>query len=283
MRAAVCMVIAIASLGCAAEERDETVLIAGGTFLMGVAASSIPDLRSRYGVSFPGSFENETPEHPVTIASFRIDAYEVSNERFSEFLAARPEWNRDRLPPEMHNGQYLKHWQNGPFPEGQDRHPVVFVTWHAAQAFCRWTGGRLPTEAEWEYAARAGGDSEFPWGDEPPTPERANYGASGSRTTTPVGTYPPNSLGLYDMAGNVWEWLLDEWEPVYSGEPRSNPIGGGPVADDAMRSIRGRRSVRGASFAGGAVNLRTRWRDSHVVTNAVEFVGFRCAYPEEFN
>ena len=278
-RAGVGILIALASCGCAAEYRDETVLVGGGTFGMGVAASSIPDLRSRYGVGFPGSFENEIPEHPVTIGSFRMDPYEVTNERFSEFVAARPEWRSDRLPPEMHNGRYLKHWTNGTYPEGQGENPMVFVTWHAAQAFCRWAGGRLPTEAEWEYAARDGGDSEFPWGEELPTPERANYGASGLGTTTPVGTYPPNSIGLYDMAGNVWEWLLDEWEPMYSSGPRVDPITGGEIADDALRAIQGRRVLRGGSFAGGVVNLRTRWRDSHVVSNAVEFVGLRCVYP----
>jgi formylglycine-generating enzyme len=273
------LILLLASCGRTVEHRDATVLVGGGTFHMGVAASSISDLRSRYSVSFPGSFENEIPEHPVTISSFRMDPREVTNEQFSKFVAARPEWGFDRLPPELQNGQYLKHWKNGTYPEGQGGHPVVFVTWHAAQAFCRWAGGRLPTEAEWEYAARAGGDSEFPWGEELPTPEQANYRGSGLGTTMPVGTYPPNSLGLYDMAGNVWEWVLDEWQPTYSAEPRVDPIAGGDVADDKLRAIQGRRAIRGGSFAGASVNLRTRWRDSHVVSNAVEFVGFRCVYP----
>jgi len=258
---------------------DETVLVSGGSFRMGVPASSIQALRSRYGVSFPGSFENEIPEHPVTISSFRMDAYEVTNERFHAFVTECPQWNSVRLPPAMHNGQYLQHWTDGIYPKGQGNHPVVFVTWHAAQAFCRWAGGRLPTEAEWEYAARAGGDSEFPWGEALPTPARANYGASGLGTTTTVGIYPPNPLGLYDMAGNVWEWLLDEWEPMYPSEPRLDPIADDEGTDDALYTITGRRVIRGGSFAGGVVNLRTRWRDSHVVTNAVEFVGFRCVYP----
>jgi formylglycine-generating enzyme required for sulfatase activity len=168
---------------------------------------------------------------------------------------------------------------NNTYPKGQGDHPVVFVTWHAAQCFCRWAGGRLPTEAEWEYAARAGGDSEFPWGEALPSPERVNYGASGLVTTTPVGEYPPNPFGLYDMAGNVWEWLLDEWQSMYSSEPLVNPIAGGDVVDDTVRAIQGRRVIRGGSFAGEVVNLRTRWRDSHVASNAVEFVGFRCVYP----
>jgi formylglycine-generating enzyme required for sulfatase activity len=260
---------------------DGTVLVSGGTLRMGVPASSIPSLRCRYGVSFPGSFENEIPEHPVTVSSFRMDAYEVTNERFSEFVAACPKWSPDRLTPELHNGQYLAHWTNGTYPKGSGAHPVVFVPWQAAQAFCQWAGGRLPTEAEWEYAARAGDDREFPWGEELPTSERANYGASGLGTSAPVGSYPPNPFGLYDMAGNVWEWLLDKWEPNYPSELRVDPVIGDAPVDDELRAIRGRRVIRGGSFTGGVVNLRTRWRDSHLVSNAVEFVGFRCAYPIE--
>jgi iron(II)-dependent oxidoreductase len=253
-----------------------TVLIGSGTFRMGTPMSSVPELRSRYGVSFPGSFENETPEHTVTIGSFRMDRYEVTNERFSEFVAAHPEWGPDQT---MHTGRYLAHWVDGRYPEGQGDHPVVFVTWQAAQSFCRWAGGRLPTEAEWEYAARAGGDSEFPWGEALPSPALANYGASGLGATTPVGTYPPNPLELYDMAGNVWEWLLDEWIPIYADEAQIDPIAGGDVVDDEIDTVQGRRVIRGGSFAGGVVNLRTRWRDSHMVSNAVEFMGFRCVYP----
>jgi formylglycine-generating enzyme required for sulfatase activity len=190
---------------------------------MGTSEDTIPELRTRYGVSFPGSFENEVPEHAVTVGSFRMDAYEVANERFSEFVTARPEWGPGRIASEMHNGRYLEHWAQGTYPNGPGGLPVVFVTWHAAQYFCEWAGGRLPSEAEWEYAARAGRTSEFPWGEELPSPERANYGASELGGTTPVGSYPPNPLGLYDMAGNVWEWVLDVWEPVYALGAASGP------------------------------------------------------------
>ncbi len=125
-----------------------------------------------------------------------------------------------------------------------------------------------------------GGDREFPWGDDPPDPGRANWFESGIGETTPVGSYPPGALGLHDMAGNVWEWILDAWGP-YDERPAIDPVAGGPVPVEAALSVEGRRVVRGASFGGSVVNLRTRWRDSHVVTNAVEFVGFRCAYPAD--
>jgi iron(II)-dependent oxidoreductase len=246
---------------------------------MGTDARAVPELRSRYGVSFPGSFENETPAHVVEVSAFRIDRDEVTNARFAAFLEARPEWRRENVPADRQNGHYLELWTDGHVPSSRADHPVAFVTWHAAQAFCRWAGGRLPTEAEWELAARAGTDAEFPWGDGPPTAELANYAASGNKDTVPVGRYPPNPLGLHDLAGNVWELVLDEWQDHYPEGRQHDPIVGGPVSDDSLLAVTGRRVLRGGSFGGSPVNLRTRWRDSHPVTNAVAFVGFRCAYP----
>jgi formylglycine-generating enzyme required for sulfatase activity len=251
-------VTAAAPSASLAIEPGDTVLIKGGTFLMGTPAARIPELKRRYGVSFPGVFEDEVPDRTVTVATLRIDAHEVTNARFAEFVKARPEWGPGRLSPEGHNGHYLEHWKDGRVPAGQEQHPVVFVTWAAAQAFCEWAGGRLPSEAEWELAARAGDGREFPWGDEPASPARANYGASKVGGTRPVGSYAANPLGLFDLAGNVWEFTSDAW-PGAAGSRR--------------------RAIRGGSFGGAPVNLRTRWRDSHEEDNAVPFVGFRCAYP----
>jgi len=271
--------IALALNRSVAETQDAAVFVRGGTFRMGTPSSAIPELKIRYGVRFPGAFESEVPDHLVTVTDFRMDRYEVTSERFAQFIAAHPEWSRGQLPPEMQNGRYLEHWKDEKYPPAKVNHPVAFVTWHAAQAFCRWAGGRLPSEAEWEYAARAGRHVEFPWGDELPSAARANYSASGVGETRPVGSYPPSTLGLYDMAGNVWEFLLDAWEPAYAGGSQVDPIAGGAVPDNVFRTVAGRRVIRGGSYDGGVVNLRTRWRDSHVVSNAVGFVGFRCVYP----
>jgi formylglycine-generating enzyme required for sulfatase activity len=267
--------LAVAAGGARSGEPDRTVLVPGGTFRMGTPASAIPELKERYAVGFRGVFEDEAPAREASVGDFRMDRDEVTNGRFLRFLAARPEWSRERLDRAMHNGHYLELLRDGRSPRGKEEHPVVFVTWHAALAFCRWAGGRLPTEAEWEYAARAGGTSEFRWGDAAPTPERANYSASGVDDTRPVGSYAANPLGLRDMAGNVWELTLDAWGPGGSGL-RDIPAGSAPFD---LRVVTGRRALRGGSFGGAPVNLRTRWRDSHEVLNTVAFVGFRCVYP----
>lgn len=264
--------MALAQSAIAADRDGEgaPVEIPGGRYLMGTAASDIASLRDRYAVFRPGVFENETPPRQVTVDAFRIDPFEVTNARFSEFVRSNPDWlpsgsQRDR------NADYLSLWERDAPPPSRAEHPVVFITWAAAQSFCEWAGGRLPSEAEWEYVARSGDDREFPWGNDPPTPELANYSASGIDDTTAVGSYPPNDFGVHDLAGNVWEFLLDEWD--------DQPPAAEPAIPGDPRAVSGRRSVRGASHGGSIVNLRTRWRDSHVVDNTVAFVGFRCAYP----
>jgi formylglycine-generating enzyme required for sulfatase activity len=257
----------------------DVALIPGGAFEMGTDAHEIPRLLERFGVRRADIFSAESPRHRVTLAPFLIDRFEVTNARFRKFLDTHPVWRPGNVAARLHNGNHLKHWNGGEYPEGKADHPVVNVSWYAAVSFCRWAGARLPTEAEWEYAARGGlSDKTFPWGDEMPDAKRANYSASGVGDTLAVGSYAPNGYGLYDMAGNVWEYTADEWG-AYDASPRTNPVAGGNLflrGDDYLR-VTTRRVLRGGSFGGAPVNLRVAYRDSHPPDGAREFVGFRCA------
>lgn len=120
--------------------------------------------------------------------------------------------------------------------------------------------------------SRDSATQEFPWGNEPPTPKRANYGASGNGGPVDVGSYPPNERGLFDMAGNVWEFMFEEWRDDYS-KPLVLPT-------EPFDAIHSRRGLRGGSWEGSPVNLRVRYRDSHPPTGAGPHVGFRCVRPE---
>jgi len=252
--------------------------VPGGTFMMGTEAEEIPRLLQLFGVRRAELFESESPRHSVTLSPFYIDRYEVTNARFKRFLERNPRWRPGRIPAVYHNGDYLKHWAGGTYPAGLADHALVNVSWHAAVAFCRWEGKRLPTEAEWEYAARGGLDAkQFPWGDEMPDRSRANYRESGLGAAARVGSYAPNGYGLYDAAGNVWEFVADAWGPYPAG-PQSNPVAGGErPAGEGYLSVTGRRVIRGGSWGGAPVNLRVAYRDSHPAEGARDFVGFRCA------
>ncbi len=212
----------------------------------------------------------ETPVHEVKIPPFWIDRYEVTNSEFRTFVTARPEWRKERV-----GGNYLLTWNGDRFPPGQSDFPVVFVTWQAALAYAEWTGKRLPTEAEWELAARGGRpDATYPWGDEAASPRFANYAESAKNGPVRVGSYPPNPYGLFDLAGNVWEFCLDGWRSPYPSHAVIQSL-----AD--LRRMRGakaeRRVIRGGSFEGGAFNMRVTSRDSHRVNDPAGHVGFRCA------
>jgi formylglycine-generating enzyme required for sulfatase activity len=246
--------------------------IPGSTFDMGINAADIPKLQEKFNIKRPELFSEESPRHRATIASFYLDRTEVTNAQFKLFVDRNSQWQKEKIGAQFHNGKYLQHWNGNEFPPGQENYPVVFVSWYSAAAFCSSHGKRLPTEAEWEFAAHGGlTGKDFPWGDEMPDKTRANYLASGLNKPTAVASYVANGYGLHDMAGNVWEFLADEWHkypiPAKSESPgaTSKPNSGA------------RRALRGGSFGGSPVNLRVTYRDSHASDNAVEHVGFRCA------
>jgi len=258
----------------------EMVSIPGATFEMGQDKADIPRLQKMFKIKRAEMFADETPRHSVRIDPFYLDKTEVTNAAFKKFIDKSVEWQKGWIPAGFHNGKYLQDWNGNDFPTGKANHPVVFVSWYAAVAYCRAKGKRLPTEAEWEYAAGGGSPLRiFPWGDAMPDPSRANFSANGLNAATSVANYPPNSFGLFDMAGNVWEYLADEWQKYPETEAlQINPIAGGDLfLGNTFRQVKTRRSIRGGSYGASPVNMRVTFRDSHLPENAGDHVGFRCA------
>lgn len=245
------------------------VRLSGGTFQMGSDEKLLLQQFPDAGAGLREMLLAETPAHEVTIPPFWIDRFEVTNARFRDFTRARPEWRRERV-----GGDYLRRWSGDRPPAAEADFPVVFVSWQAALAYAEWSGKRLPTEAEWEFAARGGRTAKYMWGDQDPSPHLANYGESGKHRPVRVGSYPPNPYGLFDLAGNVWEFCLDEWQSPY-------PPGARRQSESDLRRMRDakaeRRVIRGGSYDGTPFNLRVTARDSHRAKNPVGFVGFRCA------
>jgi len=164
----------------------------------------------------------ERPIHCVSVEAFSLGVHPVTNEQYAQFLAE----TGHRLPCLDDRRMQRENWCSTTrlYPLERAKHPVVLVSWHDAQAYCEWAGGRLPTEAEWERAARAELVGKlYPWGDDI-NPTLANYDSQSG--TTPVCSYPANDYGLYDMTGNVWEWVADWYDPhYYARSPLKNPQG----------------------------------------------------------
>jgi len=227
--------------------------------------------------AYPG--DGEGPVHDVALDAFRIDRFAITNHAFSRFVDAT-DWTTDAerfgwsfvfgglLPDDFPDTRAVvgtewwrqvrgASWRRPEGPQsdlaGRDDHPVVQVSWRDAAAYCRWTGTRLPTEAEWERAARGGrAGTVFPWGDdlEPSGEHRMNVfqgsfpgrntGADGFLGTAPVNAFPPNDLGLHNVTGNVWEWCADWFDvAAYEHHHAQNPRG--PSRGE-------RRAQRGGSY-----------------------------------
>jgi len=258
-------------------DRDAMINVPGGTFLMGSERGDAA----------------EEPVHRVKVRAFSIDRLETTNAGFAEFVSATGHvtdversgvgWDWD--------GNWRKKkkadWRHPHGPEssihGLDRHPVVQVSWNDAQAYCQWRGKRLPTEAEWERAARGDGRRTYPWGDEPPrseTQSRASYGSDrccradegdGYLFTAPVGSFPEgrSPFGVDDLAGNVWEWVEDWFAPeFYRNSPSSNPVN---------NTAAERKVIRGGGWGNDAYGLRSTLRHANPPDIGLSMVGFRCA------
>ena len=260
------------------DQRDSMVPIHAATFPMGINRSEIRSYQKVFNIEHPQLFDDEVPRHSVMIGDFYLDKYLVTNDQFKRFLQANPLWQPGNIRREFDNGNYLVHWATRDARSAEPDHPVVNVNWYAATFYCRSEGKRLPTEAEWEYAARGGLPNVlFPWGNAAPDETRANFGDH-IGTTTRVDAYPPNRYGLFDMAGNVWQFLYDQWAPYNAGTDRHHAER--PAPREGVQPIplpEARRVIRGGSFAGSPVNLWVEYRDSHPANGSSAHVGFRCA------
>ena len=246
---------------------DGMVLIPAGEFQMGSNDEDADD--------------DEQPIHTVHLDAFYMDKCEVTNVQFKTFVDANPQWQKDNIEDKFHDGDYLYHWDGTNYPAGKADHPVTYVSWYAAMAYAAWAGKRLPTEAEWEYAARGGlAGQTYPWGNTI-TPADANYDFN-VRDTTPVGQYAANGYGLYDMAGNAWEWGLDEYDVDFYARSHNsrNPISGAKTIQwilDNFISIptNSWRVLRG-SWNLDTLYLRVAIRSFNTPKFTSSVYGFRC-------
>jgi formylglycine-generating enzyme required for sulfatase activity len=289
------------------------VWVPGGMFWMGDASS--PD--------------QDAPPHRVGVSGFWMDCHEVTNAEFARFVDATgyrtisertptreqyPTAEEENLVPgsavfracAVPNPlgsppvwwEYVKGacWRHPEGPEsstaGRENHPVVHIAWEDAAAFAKWAGKRLPTEAEWEFAARGGLDRKpFVWGDAKPGTDgkyfantwqgvfpETNTGADGFSGTAPVGSFPPNGYGLYDMSGNVWEWCADWYSPgYYKTSPKHNPQG--PEQPGSFDNGQPQRVRRGGSFLCADEYCRRYLpgtRDKNPPDSSANHTGFRC-------
>ena len=242
---------------------------------------SIPAGEFQMGSNDLEADDDEQPVHTVYIDAFFMDRYEVTNLEYQQFVLANPRWQKDRIEARFDDGYYLDHWNGNDYPIGRANHPVIYVSWYAAVAYSNWVGKRLPTEAEWEYAARGGrSGKKYPWGSDVIRETNANYNRNFGRALE-GGVYLPNGYRLYDMAGNVWEWCLDEYdEDFYESSPRNNPLSGARTVDWVMNnftSVQTSRVVRGGSWVNDPKYLRVANRGRGTPTRTNNYYGFRCA------
>ncbi|MEV4411263.1 formylglycine-generating enzyme family protein [Catellatospora sp. NPDC049609] len=291
---------AAADRGARSRAAARTVPLPGGRFLMGTDDAE----------GFPA--DGEGPVREITLRPFRIDPTAVTNAQFATFVKATGHvTDAERfgfsfvfegfLPPALARGTQRvqaapwwavvpgAHWRHPYGPDSDvgalQHHPVVHVSWRDAQEYCDWSGTRLPTEAEWEYAARGGLEqARYPWGDELTPGGRhlcniwqgefpaRNTGADGHLATAPVKAFRPNGFGLYNVAGNVWEWCADWFSADFHVTgPRTDPLG--PPGGTA-RVMRGGSHMCHHSYCN---RYRVAARSSNTPDSSAGNIGFRVA------
>ncbi len=221
----------------------DMVFVEGGTFIMGSPEGE--------------GWDDERPQHQVTLSDFYISKYEITNALYAKFLNAKGKHEEnnilwlamqdDACQIELVDGKYKVN-------AGKENYPVVDVTWYGANAYAEWAGGRLPTEAEWEYAARGGNQSKgYKYSGSNNLEDIAWY-FQNSEATQVVGTKQANELGIYDMSGNVNEWCADVYE-AYTAQAQTNPTGVNANAEDDVSRVH-----RGGNFLDGDDCCRVAFR-----------------------
>jgi len=207
--------------------------------------------------------DDEKPQHTVYLDAFWIDKTEVTNAQFRECVEA----GACQAPASNGSSSRDSYYGDSSF----DNYPVIYVNWNQAKAYCEWAGGRLPTEAEWEKAARGTDGRKCPWGNQDPDCDRANYGSDCVGETSQVGNYPSGAspYGALDMAGNVWEWVADSYgDGYYAISPSNNPKG----PDSG-----GFKVLRGGSWVSSPDDVRAAHRDVYAPDDLYHDIGFRCS------
>ena len=258
---------------CSEETEDQLpppgmVLIPAGKFQMGSMEGDV----------------DERPVHMVNLDAFYIDVHEVTNTQYRQFVESTGYSSPNGTGYTAEYGVLDYNYQPWLDPEfNQPEQPVTNVTWFDAAAYCRWKGKRLPTEAEWEKAALGNSAGiKYPWGDDEPGNRSANFSDinttfewrsssvnDGFVFTSPVKSFEPNGYGLFDMAGNVWEWCADWYDVSYYVESDAKNPKGPEIGE--------RRVLRGGAWYRASHCLRTAERVSDYPDNSLNVVGFRCA------
>ena len=248
------------------KDGSEMMLIPAGSFEMGDSKNEPENWMKR-----------SRPVHRVELNAFYMDVREVTVGQFREFVnqsgyKSSGNWAKFREFVNQSGYNYGGNWNDVAKYSTGDEYPMVLVNWNDATAYAEWAGKRLPTEAEWEYAARGGlVGKRYPWGDEI-THDDANYAGTGGKDKwsqcSPVGSFEANGYGLYDMAGNVWEWCQDRygWN-YYSSSPAKNPPGPGTGKD---------RVLRGGGWYSNTGRLRVANRYYYAPIVRITNGGFRC-------
>ncbi|MBK8274675.1 MAG: SUMF1/EgtB/PvdO family nonheme iron enzyme [Nitrospira sp.] len=238
------------------KDRAPMVEVPTGSFPMGVPPGDRDGGRDEY------------PRHEVVLDTFLIDQFEVTNGRYLEFIKSTGQ----RVPQNPTNPT-RNLWQGGTITESLAERPVINVDWFDADAYCKWAGKRLPSEAEWEKAAKGTSDRRFLWGNVESTAKHLNYNQKwiGEKTLMPVGSYEAGKspYGVYDIVGNVWEWVNDWYDArYYEKSPSKNP----PGPQEGTKKV-----IRGAGWQNETPTVRIFTRVDSDPTMRNESTGFRCA------